>query len=247
MVIGSSSCRTDVITGGSTAGNKTANSQYWTIPDGAEWSFGSNSFTVYGWAYTTSNAAFRTVFGQRGASPNAAWQLGFDQATNRPSFRVTSTGNAVDLVGISNTAPVAATHNTWSMIVGTIDQISQNIRTSLNGADYYSRTFAAAGFSGTVADASGALRIGEVADGGGGNDLIGRIGQLAAWNGTFLPIEAVRWLWNKGWGRTAAEVQAILGDNLIFLNDMSGSPWTSAVGSNVSAVNSPGTAAGVRG
>ena len=149
----------------------------------------SASFSVAAWVYLSSTAATVTAVSQDGTAVSA-FELGYDQASNRWAFKMRRSNSAAAVIDKITSTSVPAT-STWTHLTGTYDTSSGNLRLYVNGTSEASMAF-----GGTAWNATGALQVGAGKTTSRNNFWTGRVDDVRVYNAnalsSFVPALVLR-------------------------------------------------------
>lgn len=157
------------------------NGDYLSVPDSADWNFGTSDFTIDLWARFNSFAAIGTLFAH-GTNGSNGHRLRV-QTTGQLTYELWSAGSKI--VDFSSATGVVAT-GAWYHVAFVRSRTEW--RLFVNGAQVASAT----GNSSSIADYTGTLRFGDDAPLGAGFDHDGwldeiRVSSVARWLTNFTP------------------------------------------------------------
>ncbi|MEK7164079.1 MAG: LamG domain-containing protein, partial [Patescibacteria group bacterium] len=167
----------------SNAGQFTAaNSEYLSITDNADLSTGDIDFTVGGWVYMDSTAAYAAISKYKPGTNQREYIINFD-ATNKLRFFVSS--NGTDYTILNSTTSIST--GTWVFVVAWHDATANTINIQVNNG-----TVDSSAYSSGVYDGTAAFQIGGY-DGASGADFWnGKIDEVAFWKRTLTADERAR-------------------------------------------------------
>ena len=102
------------------------NGDYLTVPDSADWDFGTGDFTLEAWVYQTINTGFQCFIDRYDATAYT-WQLGLSDG--KPSIYVRNSAGTGSIINYTSLNAISL--NTWTHIVMTKE--SGNIKLWVNG------------------------------------------------------------------------------------------------------------------
>lgn len=168
---------------------------YLTVPDSANWAFGSGAFTIDFWVrFNTVPAGFTALVTQFDAfNTDRSWQIGHTGSTNTFSFAVSNTGSSTADAISASWSPSTAT---WYHIA--IIRTGDSLKAFIDGTQVGSTYTLSAAYS--LKDSAGLLVVGAQQSSGGSNTYQffhdGWIEELrivkgtAVWTSNFTPPSA---------------------------------------------------------
>jgi len=172
-----------------------ANTEYLSIGDNADLSFGDEDFSIAGWVYfnsLTGGGSFGTIVGKYNTGANEReYSVYLPSGTNKLRFVVTNNGSVAN--GILDST-VSVTTGTWYFVYAEHDSVNNELVLKVNDNTADTLSYSLGGRDGASTFALGNMV------GLSSAQLDGRLDEIAIYNRVLTPTE-LTYLYNGGAGR----------------------------------------------